>query len=58
MKKIIRRVRFKPTSTRWVCIQCTRQYSGAKPCPFCHNVLRAVKASVTSDMQTDEEGQA
>ncbi|WP_447884041.1 putative zinc ribbon protein [Serratia fonticola] len=28
--------------TRWICTQCHRQYTGAKPCSFCHSALFSV----------------
>lgn len=54
MKKIIRRVRFTSTKNRWVCIQCARQYCGAKPCPFCHSAIGALKAFVANSDEQPE----
>ncbi|WP_408626209.1 putative zinc ribbon protein [Dryocola clanedunensis] len=46
MKKI-RRARFTVTPTRWICIQCHRQFGGEKPCPVCYNTAGAVKSATS-----------
>ncbi|WP_451923538.1 putative zinc ribbon protein [Tenebrionicola larvae] len=46
MKKI-RRVKFTVTPTRWICIQCHRQFGGEKPCPFCYGSISVAEAAAS-----------